>query len=113
MADLRRADVWLGNLDPVTGHEQAGKQPLLIISDDYFNSGRSGLVIVVPITSQFKNIPYHVPLTPPEGGIKILSYVKCEDVRSIATERLELYWGDVSTETLAVVEDRLHLLMSL
>lgn len=113
VADPRRGDVWLGSLDPVIGHEQAGKRPLLVVSDDYFNSSRAGLVIVVPITSRFKNIPYHVALTPPDGGLKVLSYLKCEDVRSIARERLETYWGAVLEETLAEVEDRLRLLMGL
>lgn len=113
MADPRRGEVWLGSLDPVIGHEQAGKRPLLIVSDDYFNAGRAGLVIVVPITSHFKNIPYHVTLSPPEGGLKIMSYVKCEDVRSIARERLEVLWGKVTDEALADVEDRLRLLLNL
>jgi len=113
MADPRRGDVWLGNLDPARGYEQAGKRPLLIISDDHFNAGRSGLVIVVPLTSQFKGIPYHVAVGPPEAGLKVMSYIKCEDVRSIARERLETCWGVVSAETLATIEDRLRLLMSL
>ena len=86
---------------------------MLVVSDDAFNAGRSGLVIVVPLTSHFKNIPYHVAVEPPEGGLKLTSYIKCEDVRSIARERLEVSWGAVSAETLAAVEDRLRLLMRL
>jgi mRNA interferase MazF len=113
MPEPRRGEIWLGSLDPVTGHEQSGKRPLLIVSDDRFNSGRSGLVIVVPLTSQNKRIPYHVPVVPPEGGLKTESYIKCEDVRSIAKERLELAWGQIAATTLTEVEDRLRLLMSL
>ena len=113
MADPRRGDIWLGSLDPTVGNEQAGKRPLLIVSDDRFNAGRSGLVIVMPITKHFKNIPFHVALNPPEGGLKVPSFIECEDVRSISRERLQFHLGSVYAETLAAVEDRLRLLLTL
>jgi mRNA interferase MazF len=113
VADPRRGDIWLGNLDPILGREQAGKRPLLVISDDRFNSGRSGLVIVVLLTTHLKNIPFHVTVEPPEGGLKSRSYVKCEDIRSVALERLETLWGSVSSATLREIENRVRLLLSL
>lgn len=113
MAQLARGEVWLTDLNPVKGHEQAGKRPCLIISVDLFNQGASGLAVVLPITSKEKGIPFHVELNPPEGGLKVRSFVKCEDVRSISVERLEKRWGVVSLETLTAVEDRLRILMGL
>ncbi len=113
MAQLARGEVWLADLNPAKGHEQAGKRPCLIISVDLFNQGASGLVVVLPITSKDKGIPFHVALEPPEGGLKVRSFVKCEDVRSISVERLEKCWGAVSPEILAAVEDRLRILMGL
>ncbi|NET58038.1 MAG: type II toxin-antitoxin system PemK/MazF family toxin [Symploca sp. SIO2E6] len=88
--------MWFTNLNPVKGHEQSGKRPCLIISVDLFNQGASGLVVVLPITSKEKGIPFHVELNPLEGGLKVRSFIKCEDVRSIAVERLEKRWGKVS-----------------
>ena len=81
--------MWLVDLNPVRGHEQAGKRPSLVISVDLFNQGASGLVVVLPLTSKEKGIPFHVELNPPEGGLKVRSFVKCEDVRSISVERLK------------------------
>jgi mRNA interferase MazF len=52
-----RGEVWLINLDPVRGHEQAGSRPCLVVSDDLYNRGPSGKQIVLPITSTFKGIP--------------------------------------------------------
>ncbi|MDX2212140.1 MAG: type II toxin-antitoxin system PemK/MazF family toxin [Oculatellaceae cyanobacterium bins.114] len=46
MAQLVRGQVWLADLNPVKGHEQAGKRPCLIISVDLFNQGPAGLVVV-------------------------------------------------------------------
>jgi len=113
MVQPARGDVWLVDLNPVRGHEQAGKRPCLIISVDLFNQGPAGLVVVLPITSKQKGIPFHVELSPPEGGLKTLSFIKCKDVRSISTERLEKRLGSVSLKTLAAVEDRLKILMGL
>jgi mRNA interferase MazF len=113
VVQLVRGKIRLTNLNPVKGHEQAGKRPCLIISVDLFNRGASGLVVVLPITSKDKGIPFHVELNPPEGGLKISSFIKCEDVRSVSVERLEKRWGAVSLETLTAVEDRLRILMGL
>jgi mRNA interferase MazF len=113
MAQFTRGEIWLVDLNPVRGHEQAGKRPCLIISVDLFNQGAAGLAVVIPITSKAKNIPFHVEINPPEGGLKVPSFIKCEDVRSISVERLEKCWGAISSEILAEVEDRLKILMGL
>jgi mRNA interferase MazF len=113
MAQIVRGEIWLVDLNPVRGHEQAGKRPCLVISVDLFNQGAAGLVVVLPITSKEKNIPFHVKIDPPERGLKTPSFIKCEDVRSISVERLERSWGVVSPETLEAVEDRLKILMGL
>lgn len=108
-----RGDVWLLNLNPTRGHEQAGTRPALIVSVDLFNQGAAGLVVVLPITSKAKGIPFHVEIAPPEGGLTQTSYVKCEDIRSVAKERLIQRFGEVSAHTLAEIEDRLRILLNL
>jgi len=80
---------------------------------DALNQSAAELAIVLPITSRRKNVRSHVPMEPPEAGLDRTSYVKCEDVRSISTTRLDRRLGAVGPETLRAVEDRLRLLMSL
>lgn len=70
-------------------------------------------MVVVPITTKAKGIPFHVEVDPPEGGVDRLSFIKCEDVRSIAKERLVECFGRVGETTLAEVEDRLRILLGL
>ena len=108
-----RGEIWLADLNPVRGHEQSGKRPCLVVSVDLFNQGPAGLVIALPITTKDKGIRSHVPIEPPEAGLTENSFIKCEDVRSISTERLVNKWGVVSRETLSEVEDRLRILMGL
>ena len=113
IAKPRRGEVWLIDLNPARGHEQAGKRPALVISVDLFNSGPAGLVVVLPVTTKDKNIPLHVKISPPEGGVKETSFVKCEDIRSDSTERLLARLGEVSQDTIAAVEDWVRILLGL
>jgi len=112
-ADASRGDVWIADLDPTRGHEQAGRRPAVVVSVDLFNHGPAGLVIIVPLTSRDRRIPTRVEVNPPEGGLTRASFAKCEDIRSVSTERLCRRVGRVTTETLAEIEDRLCILLGL
>lgn len=108
-----RGEIWEVNLNPTRGHEQAGRRPALVVSVDIFNHGPAELVVVLPITTTARGIPFHVPLSPPEGGVRQPSFIKCEDVRSISRERLIAPWGFVTGTTMDAVEDRLRILLDL
>jgi mRNA interferase MazF len=108
-----RGEVWLVDLNPTRGHEQAGMRPALVLSVDLFNRGPAGLVIVVPLTTTDRKVPLHVAIDPPEGGLRARSFAKCEDVRSISTLRLAECWGRVAAVTMRDVEDRLRIVMGL
>ena len=88
-----RGEVWIVDLDPTKGHEQAGRRPCLVISVDIFNQGPADLVVVLPIRTKAKGIPFHVLVNPPEAGLTMQSFIKCEDVRSVALQRLLIYGG--------------------
>jgi mRNA interferase MazF len=108
-----RGEVWMVDFDPTKGHEQAGRRPALVISVDIFNSGPAELVIVLPITSKSKGVRSHVEVNPPEAGLTVKSFIKCEDVRSVAKERLSRRRGRVLLQTMAAVEYRVRILLGL
>lgn len=108
-----RGDIWLIDLNPTRGHEQAGKRPCLVVSVDLFNQGASGLAVVLPITSKDKGIPFHVEVNSPEGGLTQTSFIKCEDIRSISLERFDQKGGQVSAATMSLVEERIRILLGL
>lgn len=113
MPEPSRGEVWLVDLSPTKGHEQSGRRPGLVVSVDLFNHGQAGLVVMLPISTVAKGVPFHVQVNPPEGGLKQRSFVKCEDVRSVAKERLLRRAGAVSPHTMDAVEDRLRILLNL
>ena len=106
-------EVWLADLNPTRGHEQAGRRPVLVVSDDLFNRGLAGLVVVLPLTTTLRDIPSHVRVRPPEGGVRRNSAVLCEAIRSVSTSRLSVRWGTVPTRTMAQITDVLRILLRL
>lgn len=113
MSKLTRGEVWLADLDPVKGHEQAGKRPIVILSVDRFNHSPAELIIVLPISTKAKGIPSHVEVLAGEASLKYKCFIKCEDIRSISKQRLSSYIGSISAETLKKVEDRVRILLGL
>jgi mRNA interferase MazF len=79
-----------------------------------FNHGSADLVFVLPLTRTDRRIPIHIPINPPEGGVRARSFILCDALRSIAKERLGSgSWGLVSAQTMAQVEDCLRILLEL
>ena len=113
MANPSRGEVWTVNLNPTQGREQSGMRPCLIISADGLNHSRAELAIIIPITSKRKGIPSHVEVNPPEGGLTMPSFIKCEYIRSVSTNRLVQMLGTVTLSTLSQVGEKLRLLLNL
>jgi mRNA interferase MazF len=112
-SDPNRGDVWSIDFDPIGGREQAGTRPALVISVDKFNHGPADLIVVLPITSHDKKQPIHVPVKAPEGGLSVLSFIKCDEIRSVSKQRLKKFYGTVSARTMAEVELRIRILLDL
>jgi mRNA interferase MazF len=108
-----RAEIWRLNFDPTRGHEQAGVRPALVLSVDAFNRSPAELIVVLPLTSKNKGIRSHVPVAPPEGGLKVPSFIKCEEPRAVSKDRLAGRSGVVTPSTMAEVEARVRWLLGL
>ncbi len=56
--------VWI-SLNPISGHEQAGRRPALVISPKSYNR-KTGLCVLCPATLQAKGYAFEVPIA--SGG---------------------------------------------
>lgn len=108
-----RGEIWFGDMGEPVGHEQAGRRPVLVVSDDNFNQGHSDLAVVLPLTTRFRANPLHVTVEPSESSLPRTSYIKCEDIRCVSHERLERHVGAASLTTMAAVEKNLRDLLGL
>lgn len=111
MPDPSRASIWLVDLGDPIGHEAAFRRPALVISVDTFNS--HGLVTVCPVTSAMRPYPTRVELDPAGAGLRHVSYVQVEQLRTISTERLVERLGAVDLLVMARVERILRYLLGL
>jgi mRNA interferase MazF len=114
MAGPSRGEIWSADLDPTRGREQAGKRPVLVVSTDRFNDGPAELVVVLPITSKAKGIPWHVALAAGRGtGLRTDSFAMVEAIRCVSRERLSKRLGDTADTAMGEVEQRLRILLEL
>ncbi len=112
--NLIRGSVWLVDLDPTVGHEQAKMRPCLVISANTYNHGCAGLAVIMPITSCYRELYWNVSINPPEGGLNKKSYVICDQVRSLSLMRFSTKWlGFVNDYTMEQIEERLKVLFYL
>ncbi|MGH2559876.1 MAG: type II toxin-antitoxin system PemK/MazF family toxin [Thermomicrobiales bacterium] len=95
----RLGEVWSVTFDPVRGHEQGGVRPGLVISNDRFNRTPHTFCILVPLTRTDRGIPSHIPVHPPEGGVRDVSFVLCEQAKSLSVSRLHRRLGTVDPST--------------
>ena len=93
-----------------------GRRPVLVVSADAFNRAATApwaLVVVVPLTTRDCSIALHVPVQPPEGGLRQPSVLLPEQLYAADQRRLVERWGRVSEQTLRQVEDRLRIVLDL
>ena len=109
----RRGEIWLADLDPVRGTEQAGIRPVLVISATRVGVGPGGLAIVVPLTGTARTNDGAVEIPAGEGGLRRTSYALPVKLRSIARERLVTRWGAATPDTTELVADRVRALIGL
>lgn len=107
MARILRGDVFWADLDPVRGREQAGRRPVLVLSQDVFNE-RSETVIAVAITGQEPAAGF--PLTFEIRSIQLpkRSWVKISQIRTLSAERLGSHIGRLSPEELELIVEGLN-----
>jgi mRNA interferase MazF len=109
----RRGEIWRADFEPVRGHEQGRSRPALVISNDISNQSASGLITVVPITTKARQVRSYLRVDPPNGGLSQISYVICDQIRTITIERIGRKYGMLSHSMLAEVENRLKILLDL
>ncbi len=76
---FEQGDIVYLNFDPQSGHEQKGRRPALVVSNNLFNRVNS-LTMVCPITHTDRALPFHLRLT---GTTKTDGVILCDQVRML------------------------------
>ena len=110
----RRGQIVRCGLDPVTGSEQAGERPVLVLSPDYINE-RSPVVLVAALTTRKTErvYPFEALIEPPDGGISVRSKVSLMQLRSVDKSRITYTYGMVSQGAMREVDAALEVAVGL
>jgi mRNA interferase MazF len=106
MARILRGEIRWAELNPARGREQAGRRPVLILSQDVFNE-RSGTVIAVALTSQTQRAGFPLTLELERAVLPKQSWVKISQIRTLSVERIGARLGRATPEELALVVEGL------
>ncbi|RAI87109.1 type II toxin-antitoxin system PemK/MazF family toxin [Algoriphagus yeomjeoni] len=98
---MRQGEIWMSDLNPVIGSEQAGRRPVVILSGNLMNKFLQ-VVITAPLTSKIKNYKGNPILEPSTiNGLKLESELMVFHIRSLSKDRLIEKIGEISAEELS------------
>ncbi|HIU25596.1 MAG TPA: type II toxin-antitoxin system PemK/MazF family toxin [Candidatus Copromorpha excrementigallinarum] len=105
---IKKGDLYFADLSPVTGSEQGGVRPVLVVQNDVGNK-YSPTIIVAAVTSR-KNkadLPTHVNIAAEGSGLTKNSVVLMEQLRTIDKRRLKERIGTIDKSRLPEVNEAL------
>ena len=92
------------NLNPQSGHEQAGYRLAVVISNNIFNK-KTKISIVCPITNTKNYFPLHIPLDDrtKTTGVILCEYIKALDLNSRSYKIVEKLPQDILENVINIV----------
>ena len=103
--NVLRGEIWLAELDPARGSEQAGRRPVPVMQTNAINRFTT-TVLAVPFTTNLRRaaLPSCVQVAAGESGLSSESVALCHQLRVLDKTRLTKKLGEVSNTTLAKIE---------
>ncbi len=93
-------NIFWADLNPVKSSEQAGKRPVLVVSEEAVNQALP-IVAVLSLTGfkpGRKVYPVEVLIEPPDSQLPQTSLVMAHQIRSVSKERLGEKCGSIGSE---------------
>ena len=99
----RQGDIIIMDFNPTRGHEQQGRRPAAVVSNDSYNSFARGVAMVCPITNTDRGIAIHIRL---DGRTHTTGVVMTDQVKALdLTKREAEYVERVPPDLLAEICD--------
>lgn len=103
---LKRGEVWLADLNPTQGSEQAGIRPVIIFQNDLV-SQFSTTTITIPLSTNQRRatLPICLLIAQGNGGLSQDSVALCFQMRVLDKTRLIRKLGQLSSEIITQLEE--------
>ena len=102
---IQRGEIWLAELNPTRGSEQAGTRPVIIFQNTSI-SRFTTTFLVIPLTTNLRraSLPTCVRLNQSEGGLAQESVALCHQLRVLDKSRLKHRLGHIGGARLEALE---------
>lgn len=100
--DFYRGDIFFIVHSPVSGSEQGGHRPGVIVSNDLANRYSPNVEVVFLTSQEKKPMPTHVPVQ-----CKVPSTALCENIQTVSKERLDGFVRSCTTEEMKQIDSAL------
>jgi len=77
---VKQGDIIFINFDPQAGHEQSGRRPALVVSNNSFTLVTRTAAMMCPITKTEKNFPFHIKL---DDRTQTIGVIMCDQAKII------------------------------
>jgi mRNA interferase MazF len=106
MTDLNRGEVWLADLNPTQGSEQAGIRPVIIFQNDLV-SQFSTTTIAIPLSTNLRRakLPICLKIEQGNAGLSQDSVALCFQMRVLDKTRLIRTLRRLNPEIIARLEE--------
>ena len=102
---VSRGEIWLADLNPTQGSEQAGTRPVLIFQNNSISRFTSTF-LTIPLTTNLRraSLPTGVFVAQGEGGLSKDSVALCHQLRVLDKLRLVRRLGAVGDDAMTAIE---------
>jgi mRNA interferase MazF len=102
---VERGEIWLANLDPTQGSEQAGTRPIIIFQENTVSKFTS-TIITIPLTTNLRRaaLPTCLLIANGQGGLNQDSVALCHQLRVLDKTRLIKRIGQLDLEAISRLE---------
>ena len=110
----RRGQIYYARLDPVVGHEQGGRRPVLIIQNDIGNHFAPTVIVAALTTTLPKKLyPTEVGVPTGAGGLSRKSAIRLDQIHTLDKRWLEQYVGQLEETTIRQVDRAIEISLGL
>ena len=102
---VARGEIWLANLDPTQGSEQAGTRPIIIFQENTISKFTS-TIVTIPLTTNLRRaaLPTCLLISNEQGGLSQDSVALCHQLRVLDKTRLIKRLGQLDSVAIADLE---------
>jgi len=102
---VKQGDIIRLNFNPQAGHEQSGRRPALVVSNDSFTLITRTAAMVCPITRTDKSLPFHISLDDrtQTTGVVLCDQAKIIDIQARNFEFIEKAPKDIVLDVIDTI----------